>query len=400
MALQLGSMDREAQVDDPQAYLGRFHESAMPGNGCFRGECDAQWVPLGAVDGQPILDLQALLRELGFYPKGQLDGIYGYRTCSAVRLFQEHVRAVEGETGIGKPDGSVGPLTDAHLRRWRREGKTAPWRNGEKTAEYTAWLKLLRAIRDEAVATGGDQTLAAAAAHEGASDTLAPQAWRYEPEDIHLVGVRRREWVTTGQRANDDFFVLLVNGMAFKFAGSTDPNPSMARRPDEPYIVPGQHLYRFGWHKQSDTKRVYRAFKPLRHGPLVFRDVIDDNALTEEDVAAGAAANPSINIHWSGKGTSNWSAGCQVISGRAYLDERGEVVDCSAFASTGYVGLDRGTRGAYNVLLDLITIFADRIDATGDFQLRYTLLYERDLEIGPTSGAEAGDIVHSLIGDG
>jgi hypothetical protein len=371
----------------------------MPANACFRGECDGQWLPLGPVDGQPVRELQALLRELGFYPRGELDGIYGYRTCSAVRLFQEHVRAVEGEAGIGKPDGVVGPLTGAHLQRWHREGKTAPWRNGAASAEYTTWLELLRAVRDQAVRTGGGRALAAATAQTDASDTLAPQDWSYEAEDIHLVGVRRREWIATGRRANDDLFVLLVNGMAFKFGGSTDPNPSIAGRADEPYIVPGQHLYRFGWHKISEPERVYRAFKPLSHGPLVFRDVVDDNALTDDDVAAGATANPSINIHWSGKGTSNWSAGCQVISGRAYIDERGEFVDCSAFASTNYAGLEHGTRGAYNVLLDLISVFSDSIETTGGSRLRYTLLYERDLEAG-SIGAETGDIVRSLMGEG
>ena len=399
MVLQLGSTDREARPADPRVYLGRYHESAMPANACFRGECDDQWLPLGPLDGQPVRDLQALLRELGFYPKGELDGIYGYRTCSAVRLFQEHVRAVEGEVGIGKPDGVVGPHTDAHLQRWRREAKSAPWSDGRASTEHTAWLELLRAVREQAIGRGGSRALAAATAHTGTTDTLAPRAWGYEPEDIHLVGVRRREWITTGRRGNDDLFVLLVNGMTFKFAGSTDPNPSIAGRADEPYIVPGQHLYRFGWHKISEPGRVYRAFKPLSHGPLVFRDVVDDNALTDEDVAAGATANPSINIHWSGKGTSNWSAGCQVISGRAYIDERAEIVDCSAFASPNYAGLERGTRGAYNVLLDLIAVFSDSIESTGSSRLLYTLIYERDLDVG-SMGVEAGEMVRSLMGDG
>ena len=66
--------------------------------------------------GLGVRDVQALLREAGFFPGGRDDGIFGYRTLSAVRLFQEYVRSVEGQPAM-VPDGDVGPKTQAELQR-------------------------------------------------------------------------------------------------------------------------------------------------------------------------------------------------------------------------------------------------------------------------------------------
>lgn len=156
--------------------------------------------------------------------------------------------------------------------------------------------------------------------------------------------------------------------MVFKFWGSTDPSQTMAfnfkknkGRMDEAFLLEGQHTYKFGWHKISDGRRVYRAMKPAQHGVLVFRDRDNDNALTEKDQLIGLDNKPnfSINIHWSGKGHTNYSAGCQVIAGSSYINPEGNIVDCSAFASPGYDDLARNkTRGAYNMLADLILNYA------------------------------------------
>ncbi|MBK9016947.1 MAG: hypothetical protein IPM82_24395 [Saprospiraceae bacterium] len=156
--------------------------------------------------------------------------------------------------------------------------------------------------------------------------------------------------------------MLLIKGMVFKFWGSTDPSQGVAgKRLDEPFLIEGQHIYRFGWHKVSDAQQVYRALKPAKYGVLVFRDRDNDNSLTPADIAKGLDATPnnSINIHWSGKGETNYSAGCQVIAGQSYSNHEGKVIDCTAFASPGYADLKNGkTWGAYNVFTDLVLCYA------------------------------------------
>ncbi len=57
--------------------------------------------------GQPVRDVQAVLRSLGFY-NGAIDGIYGPRTATAVATFQRSQRIVG--------DGRVGALTWQALR--------------------------------------------------------------------------------------------------------------------------------------------------------------------------------------------------------------------------------------------------------------------------------------------
>jgi hypothetical protein len=168
--------------------------------------------------------------------------------------------------------------------------------------------------------------------------------------------------------------------MAYNFRQKTG-------RLDEAFLVEGQHKYRFGWHKISDENKVYRALKPFRHGVLVFRDRDDDNALTESDLKLGIdpAPNQTINIHWSGIGHANWSAGCQVIAGQSYINHHEAVVDCSAFAAAGYNSLsDSGkrTKGAYNVFADLILSFAPK----GTDYLYYTLGREKSLNLSPAFG--------------
>ena len=62
-----------------------------------------------------VADVQRALRSIGFFPGGKPDGICGYRTYSAIRLFQEYVRSVEKLECV--PDGRFGPKSQAHLQR-------------------------------------------------------------------------------------------------------------------------------------------------------------------------------------------------------------------------------------------------------------------------------------------
>jgi hypothetical protein len=176
----------------------------------------------------------------------------------------------------------------------------------------------------------------------------------------------------------------LINGQVFKFWGSTDPSQALSDRKDEAFLVEGQHMYRFGWHKIFNESKIYRALKPYRHGVLVYRDRDDNNALTESDLNSGLdpEANYSINIHWSGVGSTNFSAGCQVIAGRSYINPRDQVIDCSSFAAASY-GAAKKTKGAYNVLTDLILCYA-RPETN---YLYYTLGREDSLKLDSALGA-------------
>jgi hypothetical protein len=383
MLLRLGHHD-SGSISDAATYLSRFHDWRLPTKG-FRAEKDGQWFALKSVGSAAIHDLQEKLREIGFYPRGEIDGIYGYRTRAAVRLFQEYVRAVEGRAEIGAVDGKAGDNTQAHIDRWVANGQRPAW--SQPSEEYKQAMEALRGFRRHFTThrPRGIELLDQGAAR---SSSRAVSDWTYDEPDLHLVGIRRGEnelaTLAPGKRvrSNDDIFVLLVNGMRFVFRGSTDPSPNMAKRPDQAFLLRGQHEYRFGWHKVGGTEaspgktRVYRAFKPRGSGPLVVRT--RDDVLTESSFHS-AEPNPSINIHWSGAGTSNWSAGCQVIAGLKYVDFRGELVDLEGRAARSYSDLSGSrTRGAYNVLTDVLDVFAKDNSRTGD-ALLYTLLYEADV---------------------
>ena len=174
----------------------------------------------------------------------------------------------------------------------------------------------------------------------------------------------------------------------------------MAGRKDAAFLIRGQHEYRFGWHKistvGSNTVKVYRAFKTKSHkGVLVVR--AKDGQLTPASYTEGAQPNPTINIHWSGAGSSNWSAGCQVIAGKKYKNFRNEIIDLSASASAGYADLGGKTRGAYNLLIDLVTVFSKDIRCGSSDTILCTLLYEKDLASMPESaGIDFKQLVEEL----
>jgi hypothetical protein len=274
--------------------------------------------------------------------------------------------------------------------RWARDGLTASWTrvsSAAPTAEYSRWLDLLAAVKARYLRE--PTTLISETAAFGArSDTLKAADWTFDPARIQLIGIRREE-AKPGPRANDDVFVLLINGVVFKFFGTTDPGKT-SNASGAPFLVPGQHRYRFGWHKMSDMNRVYRALKPASVGVLVVRDGNRDEALTDADLTGRLEVNASINVHWGGVGNSNWSEGCQVVCGKAYINHEDDVVDCSAFAGRTYSDLAtvvKGnyiTKGAYSVLVDLVTAFSGDLHAAD-----YMLIYERDLELAPQLGVAA-----------
>ena len=334
-----------------------------------------------AQQSMPVAEVQQGLKSIGFFPGGKVDGICGYRTLSAIRLFQEYVRSVEKLDSV--PDGRFGPVSQQHLRRWMDPQFKSDWAptierwqtQALGQTEYTEWLSLLEKVKQNYVA-GPNRTLQLVNAFSAGADTRKLAQWDFTPAgNTHLVGIRRSEM--SGKF--DDIFVLLIKGLVFKFQGSTEPGASKDPR-GLPFLVQGQHDYHFGWHQKK-----YLALRPRNKGVLVVRSK-GDKRLDDADLNHGLEANASINIHWGGKGmtrdVNSWSEGCQVINGSVYLNPRNELVDCSAFAATNNAEVasePSKTRGAYNVLLDLVTALGSDLSPT----VKYTLLTEQDLDLGP-----------------
>jgi hypothetical protein len=277
-------------------------------------------------------------------------------------------------------------MSQQHLKRWIDAGRVigwAPtierWQAGTLgQTEYTDWLSFLDTVKAHYLATP-NRMLQMVNAFAGATDTRRVAQWDFAAAgNVHLVGIRRTE----ASNKFDDVFVLLIKGLVFKFQGSTEPgasdNPLGA-----PFLVQGQHDYHFGWHKSQ-----YLALRPehLDKGVLVVRSK-GDMRLDDADLNTGLEPNATINIHWGGKGMTfdvkNWSEGCQVINGTAYIDAQNELVDCSAFTAaknSEIAGDPSKTRGAYNVLVDVVTALANDLPGSA---VKYTLLAEADLDLSP-----------------
>lgn len=358
---------------------------------------EGRWVefkPLDAGVPMKVSEVQQFLKHSGFFPHGKIDGICGYRTSSAIRLFQEYLRSVEGISEIGYPDGIFGNISASHARRWQQEGRKADWvaSSGDKqSAEHNKWLSLLNKIKGRALTDPGSP-FNRVNTHPKPGDTVKPANWDFDSGRIHMIGVRRRKSAQDNQdsavQVLNDLFVLLLNGAVFKFYGSTEPGTKESTK-GYPFLVPGQHLYRFGWHKLSELKKVYHALKPgTDQGVLIVRS---KNVIPKEsDLAGPLERNITINIHWGGEGVSDkagWSSGCQVIAGRSYINHQDKPINCTKFAAANYDQLGvkvegvYQTKGAYSVLEDLVAALSGA--SPDDNIVRYTLIREEDLAENP-----------------
>ncbi len=385
--IQLGSFDASVPAVTRDAYVKQVEEitrvriaDVLEGS----DKLTLRQITPDVQEPMTVADIQQGLKASGFFPGGKVDGICGYRTLSAMRLFQEYVRSVEKLPSL--PDGRFGSTSQQHLKRWLEQHTAFRWAstieawqaNTLGRTEYTEWLSLLETVKQHYTASP-NRALQLVGAFPGATDTRPVGEWDFTAAgNVHLVGIRRSEM--SGKF--DDIFVLLIKGLVFKFQGSTEPGAS--ENPlGVPFLVQGQHDYHFGWHK-----RQYLALRPqhLDKGVLVVRSK-GDMRLDAADLNNGLEANASINIHWGGKGlkfdVKSWSEGCQVINGTVYINERNELIDCSAFAATnnGEVANNPSkTRGAYNVLLDLVTALSGDLPSSS---VKYMLLNEADLDLAP-----------------
>lgn len=417
--LSLGNVDAGVSFD-ASTFLARYHTNLplAKAKTQFRDEGNNKWKDFTVVNGSDVRALQQFLHDAGFLPKeDMLDGIFGYATQAAVRLFQEYVRTIEKIEMT--PDGIVGSGTQTHIQRWQSTGLRCEWANWSKdnpSPEYTQWLSLLGKAKNHFKAEGSD-ILELINQHRkkfGVCDTRIIDEWDVSNNTVHLIGLRQgEENAVSGdaqgrfRRANDDLFIFLINGMVFKFWGSTDPNPPEAKNAKgNPFLIEGQHTYRFGWHKISLSKKereaglsegykVYRALQPATKGVLVYR-VPDAGGLTAAEVAGGIdpESNTTINIHWSGAGDYNQSAGCQVIAGRSYVNHKGELINCSKYAASSYdeIGGLKG-RGAYNVFVDLLLTYGP----PGVRTIAYTLGRDETLRLADNPEWKAANYVSDLV---
>ena len=369
-----------------------------------------QWVGLEHVkqDAPSVKALQTFLINAGIFPPDTVaDGFFGYGTLAGVRLFQEYVRAYEGKDKFW-PDGIVGKGTWSVMLEWQKAKKMATkWARNKPSFEYTKALELLNQGKayfldlesKEAETTDSNEILLTSLVSEKVEafnkesnekvDTLRTKDWTFQSDDVHLIGIRRKEDESGKRRENDDVFVLLISGMIFIFRGSTDPNIEYVDRNDEAFLVEGQHKFKFGWHKHSKGgNQSYQGLNPYGRGVLVFRDRDNTNKLTIEDINkenAIAPPNTSINIHWTGDGSSgSWSAGCQVLVGTHYFDNEGTLQNLHKFSAVAgshfkanSVNRVKLSKAAYNIFTDLVLLYGPK---NKDYIL-YTLTRDESFDI-------------------
>src|SRR4030095_7561909 len=115
----LGSYDNGVTKAARDAYLAQAAViSGGHGEQAAAGGDKLSLTPCTPEPQQPmtVAAMQQALKSTGFFPGGQIDGICGYRTRAAMRLFQEYVRSVEKLPCV--PDGRFGPSSQQHLQRW------------------------------------------------------------------------------------------------------------------------------------------------------------------------------------------------------------------------------------------------------------------------------------------
>ncbi len=391
--IYLGSCDTGKIPSDRKSFLKPFHwvGGAFTNHTVsFRDEDRNAWRRFREVPEGRVKEIQTFLLNAGFMPRANKDGIYGYVTQASVRLFQEYVRTIEGISDV-KPDGIVGAGTWGHIKRWQNENKVSEWGQSSSangSDEYNKWMALLNKSKTH-YQQNPSPIINQVNRYKKDSQTLKVNEWKFDPNDIHLIGIRHGQFDYIDDVGNYDIFLLLIRGMVFKFWGSTVPSKKHSKRHDKPFLVEGQHKYRFGWHMISKEDKVYRALKPWPKGVVVLRLKEGDNNLSEDRQADRLDPDPniSINIHWSGLGISNWSAGCMVMAGKSYINNRNEVIDCSKFAARVYSDLSgernkRKTKGAYNLFADLVLAYAPQ----GVDHLYFTLGRDTSLNLDSSLG--------------
>ena len=156
--IQLGSFDDGVPTASRDAYLKEVEAITRVALRDVADGSDKLTLASHATDPQSpmsIAVIQQALKDIGFFPGGKIDGICGYRTRSAMRLFQEYVRSVEKLPCL--PDGRFGPASQQHLKRWIDGRLAMSWaatiQQSQTGAlgrtEFTEWLSLLERVKQQ-----------------------------------------------------------------------------------------------------------------------------------------------------------------------------------------------------------------------------------------------------------
>ncbi len=391
--LLLGNYDT-GKLPNKRTYLQKAHATmaeALKDKLQFKDERFGVWRDFVVVEGQHVKNLQTFLYEAGFMPHFTPDGIFGYETLAGVRLFQEYMRIFKGNNSI--PDGIPGHGTYAMIMEWQNQNYgVCEWADATPSDEYNQWIDLL-SKRKTHFQNNPSAILSSSESYGPASDTRKIADWDTSPSTVHLIGVRRNQAKNYIASSEDkDFFVLLINGKVFHFLGSTVPNPkyveaytdSSHTTKNYPFLLEGQHHYRLGWHQRSREDKTYKAWRPAGHGVIVYRQ---SAKFTEPNVADNFQRlkngldhqpNPTINLHWSGRGSTSFSGGCQVIGGASYINDQGVLVDDGVLAARNIKDISKAThrtKAAYDMLIDLFMNYAPNSFDT----IAYSLLREAEL---------------------
>lgn len=201
--LRLGKVDSGSMPQDKMTFLARFHATmskALREKMAFRDEGDGRWRNFEVIEGNNVTALQEFLRDAGFKPRGDIDGVFGYVTHAAVRLFQEYIRTVDGDDSIGTPDGVVGRNTFRFIDKWKAERTGTPafvckWgrstsENG--TEEFNKWIALMEKAKNHYIQES-HPFLKLMDKLSFKSDTKNIVDWDTSKETVHLIGIRRNQ---------------------------------------------------------------------------------------------------------------------------------------------------------------------------------------------------------------
>ncbi len=201
MTIKLGTLDSDVTDSACEIYIQNLSQiTRLPFSQVKDGldKFAKQRLLAPVADSLSVAGAQRALKAIGFFSSGQIDGIYGYRTQSAIRLFQEYVRSVEKIADV-VPDGQLGPATQFHIQRWVSGSLKSSWHQimdqfkaGVVGAEYSSWLALLEKVKQQYLANPS-KMLQKVNAYGGSACTRKVSDWDFStPSNVHLIGIRQR----------------------------------------------------------------------------------------------------------------------------------------------------------------------------------------------------------------
>ncbi|MEO0733656.1 MAG: peptidoglycan-binding protein, partial [Bacteroidota bacterium] len=158
---------------------------------------DKRWIGYRNLAKDHVEELTRKLQATGFMPNANHDGLFGYVTQAAVRLFQEYVRTRDQTISKAErkqvvPDGIVGPITQAHLKRWVKAGLQPDWlRKEEPSALALTWFNRFRSAAFQ-LREKPTPMIKIPESYGKKCDSLPLDKWTFSLEEPQLFGIRRK----------------------------------------------------------------------------------------------------------------------------------------------------------------------------------------------------------------